>query len=70
MTNEYQIRVLPNIAYSVATVKEYIAREKGIDARTIKGLRIIKRSIDARHNPVYVNLTIRIFINEEPPATE
>ena len=70
MTNEYQIRVLPNIAYSVATVKEYIAREKGIDARTIKGLRILKRSIDARHNPVYVNLTVRIFINEEPPATE
>ena len=70
MTNDYQIRVLPNIAYSAATVKEYIAREKGIDARTIKGLRILKRSIDARHNPVYVNLTVRIFVNEEPPATE
>ena len=70
MTNEYQIRVLPNIASSMATVKEFIAREKGIDARTINGVRILKRSIDARHNPVYVNLTVRIFINEVPSATE
>ena len=70
MTNEYQIRVLPNIAYSAATIREYVAREKGIDARTITGVRILKRSIDARHNPVYVNLTVRIFIGEEPPSTE
>ena len=70
MTNEYQIRVLPNIAYSAATIREYIAREKGLDARTITGVRILKRSIDARHNPVYVNLTVRIFIGDQPPSTE
>ena len=70
MTNEYHIRVLPNIAYSAATIREYIAREKGLDARTITGVRILKRSIDARHNPVYVNLTVRIFIGEQPPSTE
>lgn len=66
MTNDYQIRVLPQIAASMSTIREYIAREKGIDARTITAVRIIKRSIDARHNPVYVNLTVRIFIGEEP----
>ena len=70
MTNEYQIRVLPNIAYSAATIREYIAREKGLDARTITGVRILKRSVDARHNPVYVNLTVRIFIGEQPPSAE
>lgn len=70
MTNDYQIRVLPNIAYSMATIKEYIAREKGFDARTISGVRVLKRSIDARHNPVYVNLTIRVFVGEEPPVDE
>lgn len=66
MTNDYQIRVLPQIASSMSTIKEYIAREKGIDARTITAARIIKRSIDARHSPVYVNLTVRVFVGEQP----
>lgn len=66
MINDYQIRVLPQIASSSSTIKETIAREKGIDVRTICGMRIVKRSIDARHFPVYVNLTVRVFVGEEP----
>ena len=36
MVHELQIRVLPNIAASTATIKDYVAKEKGFDARTIK----------------------------------
>ncbi len=66
MIQEYQIRVLPQVAASTSAIKEYIAREKGIDARTIKDVRVLKRSIDARHRQIFVNLSVRTFINELP----
>ena len=66
MVNDYDIRVLPNVAADLESVKSYISREKGIDSRTISHIRILKRSIDARHKPVYINLSIRVFVGEEP----
>ena len=66
MVHEFQIRVLPQIAASTTTIKEYVAREKGIDARTINEVRVLKRSIDARHRQIFVNLSIRVFVNECP----
>ena len=61
-----QIRVLPQIAASTATIREYVAREKGIDSRTIRDIRVVKRSIDARHRQVFVNLSLRVYVNETP----
>ncbi len=66
MIQEYQLRVVPQVAASTEETIQYIAREKGLDARTIKALRILKKSIDARQRQIYVNLTVRAFINEEP----
>lgn len=70
MIKELQIRVFPNIAAQQSVLKEYLQREKGIDARGITSIRILKRSIDARQRQVYVNLTIRVYINEEPTDEE
>ena len=66
MIQEMQIRVLPQIAASTATIREYVAREKGIDSRTIRDIRVVKRSIDARHRQVFVNLSLRVYVNETP----
>ena len=66
MVHELQIRVLPNIAASTATIKDYVAKEKGFDARTIKEVRVLKRSIDARQRTIFVNLSLRVFVNEMP----
>lgn len=66
MIKELQIRVLPQIAAQNSALKEYLKREKGVDARGITHIRILKRSIDARQRQVYVNLTVRVYINEEP----
>ena len=66
MTEEYQIRVLPQVGYNEDNIKDYLAREKGIDQRTINQIRVLKRSIDARHRDIYVNLKVRIYINEFP----
>lgn len=70
MINEYQIRVLPEQAANEQSLKQYIGREKGIDIRTIHAIRILKRSIDARQRTIFINLKIRMFINEEPTETE
>lgn len=70
MIKELQIRVLPQIAAQTSVLKEYLQREKGVDARGITHIRILKRSIDARQRQVFVNLTIRVYINEEPQDEE
>jgi uncharacterized FAD-dependent dehydrogenase len=70
MIHEYQLRILPEQAASEQSLKQYIGREKGLDVRTINAIRILKRSIDARQRTIYVNLTIRVFVNETPSEEE
>ena len=70
MTNEYQIRVVPEVAAQEDRLKAYLADEQGIDVRTIYGVRILKRSIDARQRQIYVNLKVRVYVNEQPHDDE
>ncbi|MBR2638692.1 MAG: NAD(P)/FAD-dependent oxidoreductase [Bacteroidaceae bacterium] len=70
MVNEYQLRVLPQVAASEQAIKEYISREKGCNLQSIYGVRVLRRSIDARQRTVYVNLAVRVFVNEMPPKDE
>ena len=70
MTNEYQIRVFPEVAAQEDRLKRWLADEQGIDIRTIHGVRILKRSIDARQRQIFVNLKVRVYINEEPHDDE
>ncbi len=66
MIKELQIRVLPQVAASEQAIMQYVAREEGVDARTINAVRVLKRSIDARQRTIFVNLTVRLYINEVP----
>lgn len=70
MINEYQIRVAPEVAAQEDRLKSWIADEQGIDVRTIYGVRILKRSIDARQRQIYVNLKVRVYVNEQPTDDE
>ena len=70
MTKEYQIRVLPVVAVSENAIKRYLAEEQGIDQRTINSVRVLKKSIDARQRTIFVNLKIRVYINEVPQDDE
>ena len=70
MTNEYQIRVVPEVAAQEDRLKAYLADEQGFDVRTICGVRILKRSIDARQRQIYVNLKVRVYVNEQPHDDE
>lgn len=70
MIQEYQLRLLPQQAANEQSIMQYVAREKGMDVRTIKAVRVLKRGIDARQRTIYVNLSVRVFINEMPPKEE
>lgn len=70
MTNEYQIRVLPQVAANEQSLKAWLADEYGFDVRTCHGVRILKRSIDARQRTIFVNLKVRVYINEQPQDDE
>ena len=70
MTNEYQIRVTPEVAAQEDRLKAYLADEQGIDVRTIYDVRILKRSIDARQRQIFVNLKVRVYVNEQPHDDE
>ena len=70
MTYEYQLRVPPQVAATEVLLKDHVAREKGIDVRTINHIRVLKRSIDARQRTIFVNLKVRIYVNEEPTDEE
>lgn len=61
---------MPQQAVSEQSIVDFLAREKGLDARTINHVRVLKRSIDARQRIVYVNLTVRAYINEVPQDQE
>lgn len=70
MLFEYQIRVSPQVASSEQDIKAYLIQEKGLDAQSLTAVRVLKRSIDARQRTIFVNLTVRAFVNEMPPQNE
>ena len=70
MIQEYQLRVLPETAVNEQRLKEYLIQEKGLNVRNITATRILKRSIDARQRTIFVNLTVRVYLNEMPKEGE
>lgn len=66
MIKEYQLRVMPQVAASEDNIRDHVARENSFDARTVKAVRVLKRSIDARQRTIFVNLKVRVYINEQP----
>ncbi|UKK51850.1 FAD-dependent monooxygenase [Prevotella sp. E13-17] len=70
MINEYQLRVLPQVAADGAVLRKHIAEEQGLAISTVKAVRVLKRSIDARQRTIFVNLKVRVYVNELPTDDE
>ena len=70
MIQEYQLRLLPEIAANEQRLKEYLSKEKGLSLKNITAIRILKRSIDARQRTIFINLKVRAYINEMPADDE
>ena len=70
MIQEFQLRVLPQVAASEQAIIAYLADEKGVNARSVNAVRVLKRSIDARQRTIFINLKVRVYINEMPANDE
>ena len=70
MIKELQLRVEPRFAWNEQALKETVSRQCALDIRTITAVRTLKKSIDARQRTIFVNLTLRVFIDEMPPKDE
>ena len=66
MVVEQQFRVLPQVAASTDAIRRLVAEEKGIEPTEVKAVRVLRRSIDARKRTVFVNLTVKAYVGEEP----
>ncbi len=66
MVREIQLRILPEEAYNEQSLRRVVCREIGENPEAIYAVRVLKRSVDARQRTVYVNVLLRVFINEEP----
>lgn len=69
MIEEIQIRVTPRTAHSLDGIVHYIASERHLSHNRIGGVRVLKRSIDARQRNVMVNLKVRVYI-DQPLASD
>ena len=60
----------PHVAANEQALRNYLADEYGFDVRTVTAVRILRRSIDARQRTIFVNLKVRVYINEQPQQDE
>lgn len=70
MINELQLRILPEEAVNEQALKQVVAREMGVKFSDINAVRVLKRSVDARQRIIYINVKLRVFINELPTEAE
>jgi uncharacterized FAD-dependent dehydrogenase len=70
MIKELQVRISPEQAANEQSLKIVAAIETNFEPSDIKSVRVLKRSIDARQRTIYMNLKLRVFINEEPEELE
>lgn len=57
-------RLSPQDAASDATIRTLIARDHRLKKGQITSIRLLKRSVDARQRNVFVNLTVRAYVDE------
>lgn len=62
----HELRVTPEIAYTEDFLKKAVAESLGVHPMRITGMRVARRSIDARQKRVMVNLLVRVWLDKVP----
>lgn len=69
MIQELQLRLAPEVAYNDMRLRAEVSTRLGVDANSITSIIPLRRSIDARQRRVMVNILVRAYIGEQPPAS-
>lgn len=64
MIQEFQLLVTPEEASDERLLQKALERHSGLKSTRINGIRILRRSIDARGRQVRIQLTLQAFIDE------
>lgn len=70
MQLEIDVTCSPSEASDEIFLHTYFSSKANIPKDDLKGFYILRRSIDARKNPIKINLKALLFINEEPSKVE
>jgi uncharacterized protein len=70
MVKEVIISLSPAAASDNNQIRKISASIAGIDKSAITGLRIIRRSVDARKKKIRINLTVEVFYGDQDQAPE
>lgn len=70
MTENIDIRVTPEVAYVPLRLQTAVSTRLGIDVNRIKHIAVVRRSIDARQRTVYVNLSLKVYVDTPPQSGE
>lgn len=61
-----EISISPETASSSENLNHHISKNFGFNPNEVKGIQIIKKSLDARRKPLKINLQVAVFLNENP----
>lgn len=70
MTENIDIRVTPEVAYVPLRLQTAVSTRLGIDVNRIRHIAVVRRSIDARQRTVYVNLSLKVYVDTPPQSGE
>ncbi len=70
MIKEIQLRLTPKQAYDIADNKTLVAKQLSIQAKQINHIEILRKSIDARGRNVLINVSLKVYIDEEPQSKD
>lgn len=70
MLKELTLIMSPEKASDVSNYEKDIAEKLNIESSEISRIEIVKQSIDARKNPVLINVKLNVWIGEDSPKTE
>lgn len=65
-----QLKLTPKQAYTPILLKQQVAQQLRLSIQRIHHITLIRRSIDARQKQVWVNLSVKVYIDEYPDDNE
>ncbi len=68
MIKELSLRVAPKVAATPTLLKDEVARQLSVAPKRLQAVQTMRSSIDARQRTIFVNLTIRAYLDEPAPA--
>jgi uncharacterized FAD-dependent dehydrogenase len=68
MIKQLEVCLLPEQCFDEETTLDFVKRKSGID--DISGIRVVRKSLDARKRPIHYNLLVDAYIQEKIPERD